>query len=71
MSAAIVQMGARTDDPARDISATARDRTIASLEAANVSDDAIRPLRETVPVERLDLARMFGDALPEGLRLER
>jgi molecular chaperone DnaK (HSP70) len=71
VSAAIVQMGARTDDPARDISATARDRTIASLEAANVSDDAIRPLRETVPVERLDLARMFGDALPEGLRLER
>ena len=64
--AAIASLAVKTDDPARDVSAEARERAIAALEAAGASADAVR---EPAPVDRLRGARIFGEALPEGLRL--
>jgi hypothetical protein len=37
--------------------------------AEGIFEEATTPLREIVPPERLDRARLFGDALPEGLRI--
>jgi hypothetical protein len=69
-AAAVVQIGARTDDPARDIAEDARGRAAAALEAAGVAGDAVRPLLEAVAPRRIDLSQAFGESLPEGLRLE-
>jgi molecular chaperone DnaK (HSP70) len=67
--AALVQMAARTGDPARDVADAVRDRVRSRLQADGTPDELLRPLRELVPVERLDLARIFGETVPEGLRI--
>lgn len=67
--AAIAHLAVKTDDPARDLPAEARERAIAALEAAGASADAVRGVREPAPVDRLSGARIFGEPLPEGLRL--
>jgi hypothetical protein len=68
VAAAIVEIGARTDDPARDLSADVVDEAAARLEAGG-SGAASRQLR-TAPLDRTrDAARVFGESLPEGLRL--
>ncbi|MEO7274512.1 MAG: Hsp70 family protein [Vicinamibacterales bacterium] len=68
-AAAIVQIGARTNDPARDLSDGTRDRVSAALQSAGTPSDVLAPLAEVVVPQPLDLARAFGEALPEGLRL--
>jgi DNA-K related protein/Hsp70 protein len=70
LAAAIAEIGARTDDPARDISDAARDAALARLAAAGTSVDVMRPLREHVALDRVTGARIFGETLPEGLRIE-
>jgi hypothetical protein len=70
LAAAIVQIGAVTGDPLRDLDdeilGAARDR----LRSAGVDDDASRPLYEIVRPTMADTSRAFGEPLPEGLRLE-
>ena len=66
---AIAQIGARTGDPARDISAEAAERAAEVLEAAG---HAARnePLRRIMTPDTDATARVFGESLPEGLRLD-
>jgi hypothetical protein len=68
--AAVVQIGARTDDPVRDISDDGRGRAVARLTQLGVPEDVLRSLREHVPVDRISGGRMLGESLPEGLRLD-
>ena len=67
--AAIAQIGARTDDPARDIGEVIREAALARLHAVGAPETALRALREHMTVDRLSGARMLGESLPEGLRL--
>ena len=70
LAAAIAEIGARTDDPARDVDDGIRDTAIAALTAAGAPADAVRRLREHVPPDEQTSARFFGETLPQGLRLE-
>ena len=66
---AVVQMGARTDDPGRDIGEDVRVRVIGTLVSAGLDSDVVRPLVDVVPVRRVNLAQAFGESLPQGLTL--
>ena len=65
----IVQLGARTDDPVRDIRDDLRQVILEALTAAGATDTLLQRLREYTPPARADAARLFGESLPEGLRL--
>jgi hypothetical protein len=65
---AIVQIGARTGDAARDLSPEVIELAAARIEPV-VGASVIEPLRVVVNAENRDRARVFGEALPEGLRL--
>lgn len=66
---AIIQLAARTDDPARDIDDALRERAIAGLIQSGTVDEMIEGLRRYLPPARADAIRIFGESLPEGLRL--
>ena len=67
--AAVAQMAARTDDPVRDLSDEIRESVAERLTAAGAAAEVVRGVREVIPVSALIGARMFGETLPEGLRL--
>ena len=70
-ASAIVQLGRRVDDPARDISPDVLRSAIAALKPAGVADDTfLRPMYEYVAPARADVLRTFGEPLPKGLELE-
>ena len=64
-----MQIGARTDDPARDVSDTVRSAVLDRLSAAGLAEDTLKPLRDVMPAGRLDPGQAFGEAVPVGLRL--
>ena len=66
---AIAQLGAKTDDPARDIDEASREAILRRLGQQGHTEQALRSLREFMPPARLDAAKVFGESLPEGLRL--
>ena len=70
LAAAIVQVGALTGDPVRDLDeallASARQR----LRDAGVATHASRPLYEVMRASFADTSRAFGEPLPNGLRLD-
>jgi molecular chaperone DnaK (HSP70) len=68
-ASAIVQIGAETGDPARDVSAGLRQRAVARLEAAGIPPEALEPLRAIVRPDRASVSRAFGESLPQGLRV--
>jgi molecular chaperone DnaK (HSP70) len=68
VAAAAAQIGARTDDPARDVPHEVAERAAAQLEAAGF-EIAARQLRTVSTADRVDAGRVFGESLPEGLRL--
>lgn len=68
-ASAVAHLGARTNDTLRDIDATLRERITSQLKEAGASENLMEGLREYVPPSRGDAARMFGESLPEGLRL--
>ena len=68
-SSAIVQLGGRTDDPGRDINDALRERAFAKLVQTGNADEMVESLRTYVPPARADALRIFGESLPEGLRL--
>ena len=70
VAAAVVQLGALTGDPVRDLQPEVRERAVARLSAAGVPAEALVPLREIVPVNPATAGQAFGDPLPEGLRLQ-
>ena len=63
---AIAQIGARTGDAARDIS---DHHAAAAAERLTGHPGVSERLREIVPPDRVDTGRIFGESLPEGLRL--
>jgi hypothetical protein len=67
--AATGQIAARTDDPARDLSDEARASVIDRLTAAGATEAVVRSVREVMPVSPASGALLFGETLPEGLRL--
>lgn len=69
VASAIVQLGARTNDPHRDVDADLRWEAMIRLNEAGLAESLIESLREYVPPGRNDAARIFGESLPEGLRL--
>lgn len=70
LAAAIVQVGARTGDPLRDVDDDARAGARQRLLAAGIDSGALRPLEDIVPASAADASRVFGEPLPDGLRLE-
>jgi molecular chaperone DnaK (HSP70) len=69
VASAVVQLGARTNDPHRDVDADARWDAMVKLNEAGLTGALIESLREYVPPGRNDAVRIFGESLPEGLRL--
>jgi hypothetical protein len=68
-AAAIVQIGAQAGDPARDVTTDVRQRAVTRLEEAGVTADALEPLRAVVRPDRASVSRVFGESLPQGLRV--
>ena len=68
-AAAIVQIAARTGDPARDLPDDTRAAIVSALRTAGIADAIVEPVEEIVPQRRADLTQAFGESLPEGLRL--
>jgi hypothetical protein len=66
--AAIVQVGALTGDPLRDLDEHVLDAARQRLRNAGL-DSAARPLYEVVPATFAESSRAFGEPLPNGLRL--
>jgi hypothetical protein len=69
VASAVSQLGARTEDPVRDINEDLRQAAIARLSEAGFANELVESLREYVPPARTDSRRIFGESLPEGLRL--
>jgi len=69
VASAVVQLGARTNDPHRDVEADARWEAMVRLNEVGLTGALIESLREYVPPGRDDAVRIFGESLPEGLRL--
>jgi hypothetical protein len=65
---AIGHIGAKTGDPARDIGDASTDRAADRLTAAGFIE-ATRQLREIADTSETETGRLFGEALPEGLKL--
>jgi hypothetical protein len=68
-AATIVQIAARTGDPARDLDAEFCRAVHDRLAAKGVGPSALVRLVELQPPSELERARAFGERLPEGLRL--
>jgi hypothetical protein len=66
---AIGQIGARTNDPERDVDDDLRHVAVARIAAAGLRGDALDRLRRYVPQGLEQAARVFGESLPHGLRL--
>ena len=69
VASAVVQLGARTNDSHRDVDAEARWEAMVRLNEVGLTGALIESLREYVPPGRNDAVRIFGESLPEGLRL--
>jgi DNA-K related protein/Hsp70 protein len=69
LAGAIVQIGARTGDPLRDLDEDRLARSRDRLRAAGISDESLRPLVSIVRSSMADANRVFGEPLPDGLRL--
>jgi DNA-K related protein/Hsp70 protein len=67
--AAIVQIGALTDDSLRDLDEIVLNAARQHLRDAGVDPDQARPLYEIVTATFADTSRAFGEPLPNGLRL--
>ena len=69
LGAAVVQIGARTGDPLRDVDDAALARARDRLHGAGIPDEALRHLDVVIPSSIADANRVFGEPLPDGLRL--
>ena len=64
-----MQIGARTGDPLRDVDDAALARARDRLQGAGITDEALRHLDVVIPSSIADANRVFGEPLPDGLRL--
>jgi molecular chaperone DnaK (HSP70) len=67
---ALVQLARSSGDRARDVDPEVRARVLRELAGA-APDEVLRPLREVVDLGAAEEGRIFGEALPAGLRLLR
>ena len=68
-ASAVVQLGSRTDDQWRDIDDDLRRKAIDRLALAGIPDESSQGLHRYVPPAQTDALRIFGESLPQGLRL--
>jgi molecular chaperone DnaK (HSP70) len=66
---AAVQIASLSGDRSRDLPQTVRETVIRRLEAANAPPAWIAMVREVVSLDDADTGRVFGEALPAGLKL--
>jgi molecular chaperone DnaK (HSP70) len=66
----IVQIASLTGDPARDLASDVRSAAADRIRAAGHPDRTVHALLHVSPAGSVDAARLFGEPLPEGLRLE-
>jgi hypothetical protein len=66
---AILLIARRTDDRARDIDDAIRELAISRLMALGVPEETMQLLSKSVPPERADAVRSFGESLPPRLQL--
>ncbi len=66
---AVVQLARRTDDRYRDLSATARQSALDFLHEVGASEHAHQLVRDGGELDAEERNRVFGEALPSGLRL--
>jgi len=70
-AAAVVQLGRRVDDRARDISQDVTRFAVSKLKSAGAADNAfLCPLQEYIVPTRVEVVRTLGDSLPVGMELE-
>ncbi|MEP6918464.1 MAG: molecular chaperone DnaK, partial [Acidobacteriota bacterium] len=69
-AAAVAQLGALTGDATRDVAEAVRERALDALAAAGCEGEVTAPLRDIVPVDLGGASRVFGESLPEGLRVD-
>jgi hypothetical protein len=70
-ASAILQLGRKVEDRARDIGPDVVRSAVAKLKSAKIADDGLlRPLQEFVAPTRADVVRTFGEPLPKGLEFE-
>lgn len=69
VAAAVLQIGARSGDPARDVSEATTKAATERLRDAGIDDEALEALYVPQVPGRAEAARVFGESLPEGLRL--
>jgi len=67
---AVSQLAARTEDPLRDVEPHFRQEVTRRLQEAGAGEEALEGLRAYVPRSRAAAVRIFGESLPEGLRLQ-
>ena len=70
LAAAIVQIAARVGDALRDLDEERLARARTRLSEGGIDGDALRPLEEVVATSTFDANRVFGEPLPDGLRLD-
>ncbi|MNT49871.1 DNA-K related protein [compost metagenome] len=66
---AAVQIARMTGDRTRDLPDESRADVVRRLEAANAPQSWIAMVREVVELDAADEGRVFGEALPAGLKL--
>jgi len=70
-ASAVLQLGRRVDDRARDISQDVTRSAVSRLKSAAAADDVfLRPLQECLIPTHSDVVRTFGEPLPTGMQLE-
>ncbi len=69
MVSAIVMIARRTADRARDVEDRVREQAISRIAAHGIGDNYVPLLSTSVPPERADAVRSFGEPLPPGLQL--
>ena len=70
LAATIIQIAARTGDPVRDVATSTADAAFQRLQTAGADAAALEALRVPQAPDRAGASRVFGESLPEGLRLE-
>ncbi|WP_179404552.1 Hsp70 family protein [Burkholderia guangdongensis] len=66
---AAAQIARMTGDRSRDLPAQVRDTVVRRLEGANAPAAWVQMVREVVTLDNADTGRVFGEALPAGLKL--
>ena len=69
VATAVIQIGARTGDIARDVGTAVAEAAYQRLQVTGTDPAALEALRVPHPQDRAGAARVFGESLPEGLRL--